>query len=61
MNARQGSGWLRYMNGCSIAVVGKLIGNPDLKRRGYEQQVRGRADIVIGEAQSLIKRCIKRV
>lgn len=60
MNKRQCLGTISLMIGRSYEATGRLIGNRNLAHSGVELQMRGKSQIAIGDAQKIIKSCVKR-
>ena len=60
MNQRQCSGALSVVTGTVYESLGRLVGNRNLAHAGVTLQIRGRSQIAIGDAQKIIKSCVKR-
>jgi uncharacterized protein YjbJ (UPF0337 family) len=60
MNAMQVRGTLRGLAGWFEEETGKILGNPDLQRRGRANQIFGQTERLTGSASILIKAAIKR-
>lgn len=60
MNQRQCSGALQIFAGRVSEFSGRMVGNRNLMQTGVTMQIRGRASMVIGDAQRVIQSCMKR-
>jgi uncharacterized protein YjbJ (UPF0337 family) len=60
MNKCQLSGAAIYLVGKLGEQVGRLIGNNRLQTASYQKQIAGKAKYAVGDAQQLIKHCMKR-
>lgn len=60
MNLHQASGIKNLVVGIILEGVGRLIANNHLQQSGFALQVRGRSQSAIGDAQNIIKGCVKR-
>ena len=60
MNKCQCAGLINLTSGRFYEAIGSWIGNRNLWHRGVAQQMRGRSQIAIGDAQKIIKSCVKR-
>jgi uncharacterized protein YjbJ (UPF0337 family) len=59
MNRNQAKGMTMYLLGTIQQTVGRIIGNQRQQTKGFQRQITGKAKIAIGDAQKLIKNCIK--
>lgn len=60
MNKCQCLGMISVLIGRSYEAVGRLIGSRNLAHSGVVLQMRGKSQIAIGDAQKIIKLCVKR-
>lgn len=60
MNKRHCIGTLHLLKGRLYESTGQLVGNRNLAYSGVALQMRGKSQIAIGEAQRIIKSCVKR-
>lgn len=59
MNRNQVQGMTMYLLGTFQQTVGRFIGNQRQQTKGFQRKITGKAKIAIGDAQKLIKNCIK--
>ncbi len=60
MNKKQLRGTARSLVGELEQVVGKLIGNWDLQRRGMTRKISGKTEALAGNALATIRAAIRR-
>lgn len=60
MNRNQAKGTAMYFIGKIQQLVGRFTGNQRQQTKGFQRQITGKAKIAIGDAQKIIKNCIKR-
>lgn len=60
MNQRHCIGIAHLLTGRLCEATGQLVGNRNLAHSGVSMQMRGKSQIAIGEAQRIIKSCLKR-
>ena len=60
MNKRHCIGTVNLLAGRLYEATGRLVGNRNLAHSGVTLQIRGKAQIAIGDAQRIIKSCVKR-
>lgn len=60
MNRCQMRGIAGYIAGQIEEGIGKLIGNARLAHSGHRRQIAGKARKAIGDAQEIIKDCVRR-
>lgn len=60
MNRNQAKGMAMYVVGKIQQTAGRFTGNQRQQTKGFQRQITGKAKIAIGDAQKLIKNCIKR-
>ncbi len=60
MNRNQAKGTTMYFIGKIQQTFGRFTGNQRLQTKGFQRQITGKAKIAIGDAQKIIKNCIKR-
>lgn len=60
MNRNQANGMRIYLLGKIQQTVGRFIGNQRQQTKGFQRQITGKAKMAIGDAQKILKNCIKR-
>jgi uncharacterized protein YjbJ (UPF0337 family) len=60
MDRRQVSGTVRGFAGRLEEEAGKLIGNRELLRRGFEKQISAKVERIAGDAAETIKAALRR-
>lgn len=60
MNKRHCIGTVNLLTGRLYELVGRLVGNHNLAHSGVALQMRGKSQIAVGDAQRIIKSCMKR-
>jgi uncharacterized protein YjbJ (UPF0337 family) len=48
-----------YIVGTVQQIVGRVIGNQRQQTKGFQRKIAGKAIIALGDAQKLLKSCIK--
>lgn len=59
MNRNQAQGMTMYIVGTVQQIVGRVIGNQRHQTKGFQRKITGKAIIALGDAQKLLKSCIK--
>jgi uncharacterized protein YjbJ (UPF0337 family) len=59
MNTNQAKGTMLYLLGTIQQKIGRFIGNQRQQTKGFQRQITGKTKIAIGDAQEVIKNCIK--
>lgn len=60
MNKCQIRGIAGYLAGQIEETAGKLLGNTRLEHAGHRRKIAGKARKAIGDAQQIIKQCVRR-
>jgi uncharacterized protein YjbJ (UPF0337 family) len=60
MNKYQARGIAIYFIGRAQEGMGRITGNQRQQAKGFEKRMIGKAKIAIGDAQEIIKTCVKR-
>ena len=59
MNRNRAQGMMMYLLGTAQQTVGRFIGNQRHQTKGFQRKITGKAKIAIGDAQKLVKNCLK--